>query len=133
MDPIDANLSPLAELLRQLRTKNKYTQEFIAEQLSITRSTYSYYETGKTEPSRTSLGILARLYNVGVECFIFDTAPTLSVSSNKVRATAMARKIPSNITTLSTEERQLIAKYRLASTNAKEKIIQQLEKKDDEK
>ena len=42
--------------LRELRKNNtNYNQEKIAELLGISRSTYTYYETGKTEPSQETL------------------------------------------------------------------------------
>ena len=56
----------LAKNLRILRLKNKYTQGEVARYLHISRSTYTYYETGKTEPSISSLAALCRLYAVGV-------------------------------------------------------------------
>ncbi|MCH5303290.1 MAG: helix-turn-helix transcriptional regulator [Ruminococcus sp.] len=44
------------EHLRELRKSNtKYTQEDMAKKLNISRSTYTYYETGKSEPSFHSL------------------------------------------------------------------------------
>lgn len=38
------------ERLRELRIKSGYTQSQIAKILNIDRSTYSYYEIGKTTP-----------------------------------------------------------------------------------
>lgn len=54
--------------LRKLRKdRTKYSQEDMAELLKISRSTYTYYETGKSEPSYDKLhklaGILAVDYN----------------------------------------------------------------------
>ncbi len=40
------------------------TQAEIASFLGITRSAYTYYETGKTEPSLTSIVLLSKIYNV---------------------------------------------------------------------
>lgn len=51
--------------LRKLRKeKTKYSQGQIAEMLGISRSTYTYYETGKTEPSYDSLRHICEILDV---------------------------------------------------------------------
>ena len=40
----------LATHLRLLREKNGLTQKQVADMLNIDRSTYAYYESGKTRP-----------------------------------------------------------------------------------
>lgn len=40
------------------------TQQEVAELLKIDRSTYSYWETGKTEPSIKNLSKLCRIFNI---------------------------------------------------------------------
>ena len=57
----------LGEKLRFYRTAERYTQGTIAEMLGMERSTYTYYETDKTQPSIQNLLRLARLYGVSVE------------------------------------------------------------------
>jgi transcriptional regulator with XRE-family HTH domain len=57
----------LNEKLRTLREKCGYTQEQVAKILSVDRSSYTYYETGKTEPSIASLRKLASLYKVNLD------------------------------------------------------------------
>lgn len=57
------------EHLRNLRTsKTNYTQVDMAKMLNISRSTYTYYETGKSEPNFSNLrkivAILGVDYNV---------------------------------------------------------------------
>lgn len=52
------------EHLRRLRKERGYTQQQMAYILNIGRSTYTYYETGKSEPSYDKLKIL---------CSVFDT------------------------------------------------------------
>ena len=51
--------------LRKLRKeRTKYSQEDMAELLKISRSTYTYYETGKSEPSYDKLHKLAEIFAV---------------------------------------------------------------------
>ena len=50
--------------LRELRKKNGYTQQQMADILNISRSTYTYYETGKSEPSYDKLKILCDVFSI---------------------------------------------------------------------
>ncbi len=52
------------EKLRMLREKQGLSQRQVAEVLGLDRSTYTYYETGKTEPSLQTLRRLVALYQV---------------------------------------------------------------------
>lgn len=54
----------LPERLRDLRTYHGITQQEIADLLKMDRSAYSNYETGKTQPSLSSLMLFAQLYGV---------------------------------------------------------------------
>jgi transcriptional regulator with XRE-family HTH domain len=57
-------LFKLNERLRELRGKCGYTQSQVAKLLNIDRSTYAYYETGKTRPDVSSLVMLAKIFNI---------------------------------------------------------------------
>lgn len=57
----------LPEQLRKLRKRRGYSQEEIATLLFIHRSTYSYYETGQTQPTLEILAALAQFYHVSLE------------------------------------------------------------------
>lgn len=51
--------------LRKLRKeKTDYSQQQMADILNIARSTYTYYETGKSEPSYDKLKILCSLFDI---------------------------------------------------------------------
>ena len=54
----------LSENLRTLRKKFKLTQQEVADILGIDRSTYTFYETGKTNPSNENTKKLCDIYNV---------------------------------------------------------------------
>lgn len=53
----------VAKNLRHLRTVHKLAQSRISDQLTIERSTYTYYELGKTEPSVSSITKIIEFYN----------------------------------------------------------------------
>ena len=56
-----------AKRLKKLRQNRGYTQEQVAEALSIHRTTYTYYEMGRTNPPREVLHRLVQLFNVSYE------------------------------------------------------------------
>ncbi len=58
---IDKNL---CRRLKRLRKASGMTQDQVAQLLNLTRSAYTYYETGKTLPSIRSVIILAQAYGV---------------------------------------------------------------------
>lgn len=57
----------LATHLRLLREKNGLTQKQVADMLNIDRSTYAYYESGKTRPDILTIAKLARLYRISTD------------------------------------------------------------------
>ncbi|MDD2362193.1 MAG: helix-turn-helix transcriptional regulator [Oscillospiraceae bacterium] len=61
--------------LRKLRKQLDMTQEQIAKKLNIVRSTYAYYETGKTFPDFDTVVRLAHLFNVTTD-YLLDAEPT---------------------------------------------------------
>lgn len=57
----------LGERLRFLRRQNGFTQRKIAEILNIDRSTYTYYEIGKTTPDINTIKRLASIFKVSID------------------------------------------------------------------
>ncbi len=55
------------------RQKHGLTQETLCRILQITRSTYAYYETGKTLPSVMLLKELARYYHISMDELLDET------------------------------------------------------------
>ena len=54
----------LAQILKEQRIRCNMTQDFVAEQLDVTRQAVSKWENGTSEPSTGNLLSLARLYGV---------------------------------------------------------------------
>lgn len=63
----------LGEKLRFFRTAEGYTQAEMARMLQVERSTYTYYEAGKTQPDLQTVLILSRFYGVSMEFLADDT------------------------------------------------------------
>ncbi len=123
------NISNLAKMLSQLRKKNGLRQADVAELLNVCRSTYSYYESGKTEPSFNTLCKLATIFGVDVQDFstLESTSITLrdsdAASSHTQKSNA---KTPKTMRDLSTEERKLIAAFRMSNPKNKRKMYSAL-------
>lgn len=50
--------------LKRLRSTYELSQQDIADKLGVERSTYTYYESGRTEPSINMLSRILEIYNV---------------------------------------------------------------------
>ena len=57
----------LGEVLKNYRTKNKMTQEFVAGAVGVSRQSVSKWEQGISDPSTSNLFTLAKLFDVSVE------------------------------------------------------------------
>ena len=64
---MDDGITVLAANLRKIRMRKNLTQRYIAKELHLDRSTYSYYELGETEPSLEKLVELSRLLEVSAD------------------------------------------------------------------
>ena len=111
-------LSPaFRQHLCNLRKSNtNYNQEKIAKLLGISRSTYTYYETGKTEPSQETLSKLCEILKV-------DFNTLLGVQSDS--DTAVASDSVNLFKNLSPDEEMLILAYRNASSEGKKSMLKQ--------
>lgn len=67
-------------ILKLLRDRNKFTQEFIAEKLGVSRQSYMRYETGEIELSASQIRILANLYQIEYRNIIDGIMPEDTVS-----------------------------------------------------
>lgn len=61
--------SDIGRKLKQLRKDKGMTQEDVAVQVDITRSTISNYEIGRRTPHLKDLQKLAAIFNVGLDYF----------------------------------------------------------------
>lgn len=60
----------LGQVIRAHREQKGYTQEYMAEQLGVSRQAVSKWENGTTEPSTSNLFALAKLFEMPVEEFM---------------------------------------------------------------
>ena len=102
----------LRVMLRTVRLKCGYSDDDIAAMLGVSRSAYTYYESGKTKPDVVTLVALARIYGIPPECFLHPEEFT-DLSTARQRASKKVTVNPKRVGELSSDERQLIAEYRL--------------------
>ena len=58
-------------MLKELRTKYNYTEQYLAHKLHITQSTYPRLESGKIELSyESNVIIVPEVYASGAFCFV---------------------------------------------------------------
>lgn len=114
----------LNERLRELRIKNGYTQSQVAKILNIDRSTYAYYETGKTRPDVSSLLTLSRVFNISISELLADESfPQNVAEPNIVHDYMRAKKNSSHIYELSTKEKELVGAFRACSVEQQKQIL----------
>ena len=129
---MDAKLL-LGTRLRKFRKENGYSQNHIANILGVERSTYTYYETGKTVPVIFDLMRLADLYSVSLDDllgFHADSSDPLAFGDPrqpfKTTVRRKERYLSEAVQDLSAEERQLLAYYRSAKPAERRQIFEYL-------
>lgn len=60
-------MSKFAIRIKELRTRNGWSQDTLAEKLGITRSAIGNYETGQREPDYETLETIADLFNCDMD------------------------------------------------------------------
>jgi len=115
------------ERLRELRIKSGYTQSQIAKILNIDRSTYSYYEIGKTMPDVSALVILARVFNISINELLADESTPSSVADSGNKSIYIhGKKNSSHIYELTALEKELVGLFRACSDEQKVKLLSAL-------
>ena len=112
----------LAENLRTLRTNARMNQQTIADMLNIERSTYSYYETGRTNPTYETLINIAKIYNISVDDLLGlnRSTPMVADGSHGYEAGVSL--------TLTAEEKSFIMNLRKLDKESVEKVAELIEK-----
>lgn len=111
------------ERLRELRVKCGYTQNQVAKLLNIDRSTYAYYETGKTRPDIFSLLMLSKIFNLPINELLADESAPHGFSDSGSMDYVRGKKNSSRIFDLSREEKELVGAFRACSAEEKKKLL----------
>ncbi|MDR0314345.1 MAG: helix-turn-helix transcriptional regulator [Oscillospiraceae bacterium] len=103
-----------AETLRTLREENGFSQHQVAKILQVHRSTYSYYESGKSQPPFSTLVKLANIFNVDPNFLLgYEYAETTALHDHKSYYISKNKDVPRYVCDLSSDEQKLIMAYRI--------------------
>ena len=117
----------LSEQLKIIRKANKFTQQGLADAIGIERSTYASYETGRNKPDAVLLSKIAKVFDVSSD-FILEIDTTVPLNVEDISVQYKKKSGNKLVSTLSKEEKNILAKYRLLSDNKKAELVDFLEK-----
>ena len=117
----------LSEQLKIIRKANKFTQQGLADAIGIERSTYASYETGRNKPDFNLLSRIAKVFDVSSD-FILEIDTTVPLNVEDISVQYKKKSGNKLVSTLSKEEKNVLAKYRLLSDNKKAELVDFLEK-----
>lgn len=100
-----------ADKLRALRLENNMTQEYVAKQLNMSRSTIAGYETKNRQPSHEKLAAFANLFHVSIDYLLNDDPTPITLTESRE---------------LSDDARDLLMRYRQLSAHSKKDLFRQL-------
>lgn len=84
----------LSEKIQKLRKEHNLTQEQLAEQLFVSRTAVSKWETGRGMPSMESLQMIARLFNITLDDLLrAEEVITIAENENKENISRFASLI----------------------------------------
>lgn len=112
----------VSENLKRVRKEHKMTQQDIADVLGIDRSTYTFYETGKTSPSIATLYKLSNIYNVTIGYLAGYEENRPELKTRHISTIVSASEIDP-IAHLSKEEQLILMCYRVAQAEKKQEIL----------
>ena len=115
----------IAEKIRSIRKACGFTQQQVAAVLNVDRSTYTYYETGKTTPDIHTVKLLANLFNLSVDDLLSDEAE-VSQMNDVVSPEPPDEEnlLPETANRLTRTERELLLYYRALPIQERVKMMQ---------
>lgn len=118
----------LANRLKIYRKNMGLTQQQVADIIGVRRSSYSYYEIGKSRPKLEAMNKLAKLYNTSVDELMSDTDSINSEENDYVTSTEQG--IDEKFYNLSDLEKVLVLKFRLMNGKQKAELLDQIDRLD---
>ena len=114
------------QLLRNFRNINQLTQQQVADALNINRTTYTYYETGKTEPSIDNLHRLIQISGITYDDLLPSEKNCLTVSE-------LYFKSDNTLFNLTQAEQNVVLYFRTLSDKDKVQFLNILQNQNKEK
>ena len=123
----------VAESLKKIRKQYKMTQEDVAKFLGVSRSGYTYYETGKTVPSIETLKKLAVIYDTTIDNIVGVPGRKPATGKAVAGTTVVTESNADPLMYMKKEEQILIMAFRLLSEEGKKEITEKVISVIDEK
>lgn len=114
-----------AKRLKKIRKNCGFTQQQMADALSVHRTTYTYYELGRSNPPRDVLNKLVAIFDISYDDLLSDTATD---HPNRVHCSELTAE-PDKLYNLSKEERGLLLAYRLLPEQDRAQLDKWVEEK----
>jgi len=117
-------------LLRKLRKENGLTQQQVADFLHLDRSTYAYYESGRTKVNIDILIRLAHFFQVSLAMLVGEESPAEAMLSDGTgdalnTDAILVNDSVSRFSQLTREEQYLVILYRSGSPEQREALLTQ--------
>ncbi len=112
-----------AEHLKRIRKQTGLTQKDIADLLHIDRSTYAYYETGKTHPDLEMLSRLAGIFHLTTDELIGYEPPHTGLMDG---SEPFEQTIVNRFSRLTKEEQLLVLQFRQLPDEKREEVLDDL-------
>ncbi len=120
-------MSMFSKKIKECREKCGLTQKQMAQALNLERSTYTYYEIGKSQPNLETLKSIAQIFHVSVDDLLGYKPQPHMVRNSKL--TNHRTQYLSNVTALQNEEQNLILLFRQMNEEQKADIIKMMSEK----
>lgn len=114
----------LNQRLKKFRVASGLTQQQVADVLSLDRSTYAYYESGKTTPDIKSVSKLIKIFNITYYDLIDEPDPTTLEVNDAAVDEDEGEKM--HIYELSKSEKQLVINFRMLSPSQQDDLLYSL-------
>lgn len=114
----------LAENLRELRTANKYSQQYVSDSIHLARQTYSLYENGKRIPDIKAVCSLAELYEISVDTLLFAdlTAGRIAESSSEFSEEHLAFVSENSSVRLTGADARMLTNYKSLPADVQQEV-----------
>ena len=116
------------KLLKTLRRENGLTQQQVADYLHLDRSSYAYYESGRTKINIDILMRLAKFFQISLAMLVGEELPAQQLESGTPEEnleTVLVNQSVSRFTQLSRDEQYLVILYRSGTPNQRLALLEQ--------
>ena len=115
------------KLLKTLRKENGLTQQQVADYLHLDRSSYAYYESGRTKINIDILIRLAQFFQISLAMLVGEELPPQQLESGSPEEnleTVLVNDSVSRFSQLSRDEQYLVILYRSGSPSQRLALLE---------